>query len=379
MGRKRVLDTGRPEERAAQRQKLGTLRDLTVQPATRRRYQKATDAFLQFLKHEGQTLPREKAKLDPLVCEYLEHLWASGAGRAQACDTLAGLQDLQPGLHNHLPGAWRLLKTWHLNEVPNRAPPFPEHVLQAMVGWAFFRGHITFGISLVLGFYTMLRTGELLGLRSSHLMSGNNQRQVLISLGLTKGGKRQGAAESVILGFEPAVNLVKKWKAVAASTTPLAKSPSHWRGLFSECLIALKLDQFGFRPYSLRRGGATFWFSKHQSLDRILVQGRWQAQKTARIYINEGLSVLTGMKLPASDPCLKPFISVFSQYALHPQFRTLEPPTKVGRAGGRGRKNKRGKQRASKCARSVFEIFFPLNILLDLLALRRPGGLARHC
>ena len=89
--------------------------------------------------------------MDPLFCEYLEHLWATGAGRAQASDTLAGVQDLQPSLRNHLPGAWRLLKTWQINEIPNRAPPLPKHVLQAMAGWAFFKGHVAFGVSLPVG------------------------------------------------------------------------------------------------------------------------------------------------------------------------------------------------------------------------------------
>eukprot|EP00435_Cladocopium_sp_Y103_P018121 s4303_g4.t1 len=103
--------------------------------------------------------------MDSLVCDYLEHLWSSGAGRALACDTLAGLQDYQPNLRNHLPGAWRLLRAWHVNELPNRAPPLPEQVVQAMAGWAFFKGYVSFGISLVVAFYSMLRTGELLGLR----------------------------------------------------------------------------------------------------------------------------------------------------------------------------------------------------------------------
>jgi len=107
------------------------------------------------------------------------------------------------------------------------------------------------------------------------LLCTGKQRQVLISLGLTKSGKRQGAAESVILGFQPAVTLVKAWKNQVSSTTLLAKNPANWRGLFNEALHALQLQSWGFRPYSLRRGGATFWFSKHQSLDRILIQGRW--------------------------------------------------------------------------------------------------------
>ena len=260
MSRKRLLEAERPEERARQRQQLGTLRHLTVQPATRKRYSQATDAFLTFLRHENLVIPQSKTQVDPILCDYLEHLWATGAGRALACDTLAGLQDLQPNLRNHLPGAWRLLRAWHVNEIPNRAPPVPEHVLQAMAGWAFFKGHVTFGVSLLIGFYSMLRTSELLGLRSSHMVSSSEQGQVLISLGFTKGGKRHGAAESVVLGFAPAVKLLQQWKLKASPSTGLAKSPANWRGLFNECLSSLNLCQHGFRPYSLRRGGATFWF-----------------------------------------------------------------------------------------------------------------------
>lgn len=118
MGGKRILEAAQPEERATQRRRLGTLRELTVQPATRRRYNSATDAFLKFLKEEDRALPTDKHLMDPIVCDYLEHLWATGAGRAQACDTLAGLQDIQPNLRSHLAGAWRLLKAWHVNEVP---------------------------------------------------------------------------------------------------------------------------------------------------------------------------------------------------------------------------------------------------------------------
>ena len=377
MPRKRILEAERPEERARQRQKLGTLRNLTVQPATRKRYMNATDAFLRFLRDENQVLPQNKALVDPLVCDYLEHLWSSGAGRALACDTLAGLQDMQPNLRNQLPGAWRLLKTWHVNEIPNRAPPIPEHVLHAMAGWAFFKGHYSFGVSLLVGFYTMLRTGELLGVRSSHMVSSGHHGQVLISLGFTKGGKRHGAAESVILGFEPAVKLVQQWKLKASPTTGLARSPANWRSLFNECLQSLKLCQHGFRPYSLRRGGATFWFTKHQSFDRILVQGRWHTQKSARIYLNEGLSVLASMRIPPTHPDILPFLNVFNQTVRRPQFGTLEPPLNRGRTGGHGKKGRKSTQKRQKSAlSSVYFITF-LNMLLRSLTCWGLGGLAR--
>lgn len=318
------------------RRELGTLRDLAVQPSTKKRYDRASAAFFQFLREEKLELPTKKDKLDPLVCDYLEHLWASGAGRAQANDTVAALQHLQPNLRGQFQGAWRLLKTWSVNEIPNRAPPLPEQVVKAMAGWSFFHGHYTFGVSLVVGFYTMLRSGELISLRSSHIMCSSTEKQALISLGLTKGGKRQGAAESVVLGVEPAFKLVQRWKQVAGPAAQIAPSPNKWRSLFSECLTALGLSRFQFRPYSLRRGGATFWFGKHQNLDKILVQGRWLAHKTARIYLNEGLAMLARTQIDFRHPDISSFLQIYHHTVQKPSFSTLEPPVKTGRTGGRG-------------------------------------------
>eukprot|EP00435_Cladocopium_sp_Y103_P048183 s2515_g14.t1 len=202
--------------------------------------------------------------MDPLVCEFLEHLWATGEGRALASDTVAGLQDADIKLRGHLQGSWRLLKTWSINEVPNRAPPLPFHVLQAMVGWAFFRQHFTFGVSLLVGYFGMLRTGEILGIKACHVLFETQHPRAVISLDMTKGGKRQGAAESVVVGYDMVVTFLKHWKQLSIPSTPLAKNPGQWRKLFNEALTALHLQQFNFRPYSLRRGGAT-WREKGRS------------------------------------------------------------------------------------------------------------------
>ena len=99
--------------------------------------------------------------------EYIEHLWSEGEGRGVAADTVAGLQDADPKLKGQPQLTWRLLKTWNANEVPNRAPPLTEAALEAMVGWSFFHGHFEFGVSLLVGFYGMLRTGELTTLRDA--------------------------------------------------------------------------------------------------------------------------------------------------------------------------------------------------------------------
>ena len=346
---KRILEGVSQSERAKQRQQLGPLRGLTVQPATKARYNKAVDEFLSFLHQNNLVLPKQRSQLDPLLCDFLEYLWSHGYGRAQASDTIAGLQDQDAKLKGHLQGSWRLLKTWSLNEVPNRAPPLPEHVLHAMVGWAFFKQYYSFGVSLMLGYYAMLRTGELLGLKSSHLLCDKRQSKVIVSLGLTKGGKRLGGAESCVVGYDLVVKFLVQWKAIAGATTGFATKPAQWRSLFNQCLETLKLQQYQFRPYSLRRGGATWWFSRHHSLDKILLQGRWQAPKTARTYINEGLAVLAELQLPPHHPSLAPFLRVFHRFVSSPNFETLEPPCRSqGSAGVRGRKPKKGQEKPNK-------------------------------
>ncbi|CAK9010766.1 unnamed protein product [Durusdinium trenchii] len=203
--------------RAIDRQKLGSLKQLTVQPSTRACDDKALQKFLGFLKAEGLELPRKRELLDTLVMEYVEHLWISGEGRGLAADTLASLQDYDAKLRGHLPGSWRLVKTWVTHELPNRAPPVPELVLHSMVGWALYHGHFAFGTSLLLCFYGILRTGELLDVNRSRIEISPKLRTAVVSLKLTKAGKRAGVQESNVKWRKPHKPPVKpfdtnRWK-----------------------------------------------------------------------------------------------------------------------------------------------------------------------
>ena len=325
------------KERIAVRKQLGSLKSLTVQPKTKARYQLALNSFFDFLRQEGLTLPKKRDHIDPLVSDYLETLWSSGASRAEASNFLAGIQDFDPKLKHNLPGSWRLMKTWTVNELPSRAPPLSEALLQAMVGWARFHSFHSFGLSLLVGFYTMLRTGELLTIQAKHVQMESATSPAVISLGLTKGGKRQGAAESVTLGEMSVLKALWHWKCHVKPDTFLTAKPHQWRKMFNDCVEGLRIQEWGFRPYSLRRGGATFFFQKHGSLDRILLQGRWTAVRTARIYINSGLAMMADLNIPSR--LLKPFWSVYTNSLNSP---SLEPALK-SRTGRRG-KSKKGRK-----------------------------------
>ena len=104
---KRVLEGATQEERAKIR-RLGTLRQLTVQPTTRKRYDKAVDQFLFFSSLRRHDTSHQQEQAWPPCLWLLRASLGPRVRRGLACDTLAGLQDIQPGLRTHMPAAWRL-------------------------------------------------------------------------------------------------------------------------------------------------------------------------------------------------------------------------------------------------------------------------------
>ena len=87
-----------------------------------------------------------------------------------------------------------------------------ESVLQAMVGWAVIKEQYTFALSLLVAFYGLLRTGEFLAIQSWHIHMSSAHQPAVINLGLTKSGKRQGAAESITLTEQHVLGVLWGWK-----------------------------------------------------------------------------------------------------------------------------------------------------------------------
>jgi integrase len=88
-----------------------------------------------------------------------------------ASDTLASLQDLDPHLRGQTPASWRLLR-WHVQ----------ERILQALVGYFIFHNDPIMALSLLLGFYSMLRTGEVLSIRPRDVLIIADQTTAVVSL-----------------------------------------------------------------------------------------------------------------------------------------------------------------------------------------------------
>ena len=65
--------------------------------------------------------------------------------------------------------------------------------------------------------------------------------------------------------------------------------PHRFHKLFKQVLRWLWLEDFGFQPYSLRRGGAIAYFRASRNMEAALDRGEWASARVASIYLNDGL------------------------------------------------------------------------------------------
>ena len=75
----------------------------------------------------------------------------------------------------------------------------------------------------------MLRIGEPTSLRSTHIFMKSPRAPAVVSLGLTKSGKRVGAAESVTLTVGVALRWLWLWKQSVKPQAMFVTSVSVWR------------------------------------------------------------------------------------------------------------------------------------------------------
>ena len=75
-------------------------------------------------------------------------------------------------------------------------------------------------------------------------------------------------------------------------------TPAVFRARFADDIGALGLSKEEYKPYSLRRGGATHRFRCGDAMSAIAEQGRWAHLATCRIYVNDAVSELTRITMP---------------------------------------------------------------------------------
>ena len=138
-----------------------------------------------------------------------------------------------------------------------------------------------------IGYKLFLRTGEILGRSAKDFTFAEDLSTLQVDLGFTKGGKRRGVREAVTTTDADTILLAAL---VMLGRPPgeglLVEGEAYFRASFRRHIVKLGLDPDRYKPYSLRRGGATAAFLQSGSHDTVMQIGRLVSSRTARIYID---------------------------------------------------------------------------------------------
>ena len=168
-----------------------------------------------------------------------------------------------------------------------------------MVSYFWSLGLQPIALACLVAFNGMLRTGELLELRVSDCTP--TFEGWVLQLRSTKAGPRRLLQdESVIIRDSLTMAALRALtKGKAAGDFLVGVSPHHFRKYWNQMKLFYNISHLKYLPYSLRRGGATWYFRHTGSFSRTMVRGRWQHLKTCRLYVAEAQTTLANVALPA--------------------------------------------------------------------------------
>lgn len=270
------------------------LRDFTITAATKHRYLTAVTKLLPYLEASPQL-----DDIDSVLCEYIEAQWARGESLNMIADGLSGLHFFWPELRGTLRNAWRMFKSWRRVEAPCRAPPMTIQIARALVALAVEREDISFAAMIVLGYHALLRTGELLELQFQDLEL--SLECGVVSLKGSKSGIRMGSEEAVALRDSLTLQVLDTLVALRdpwPGDRLWPHAPQTFRKVFASYMARLGIESLALKPYSMRRGGATFLLQCGLPMEAILVRGRWKSLSVARLYLQDGLAQVPALRLP---------------------------------------------------------------------------------
>ena len=270
-----------------------------IQPNTLRRYRKAITRFFCYLSMLGLGLPNSLEELDEAVGEFINHLYLDDHPQYWATDLISGLKRFCPKCRRHLEVASLYHKNWLRVTARTRALPASLDLVLGMAAAALLDSSYRLAFSILLGFVGLLRAGELVGLTGRQLALYGGGSLLVVSLPESKSAKRSGSAEQVTVA-DP---LVLKLAAVVLKSVRRDERVYHgtWKTFAADIRrlgLAFGVNSPRFTPYCLRRGGATWHFTKYCSYDATQHLGRWEQAKTARVYIDQATAEATELSLP---------------------------------------------------------------------------------
>jgi integrase len=274
------------------------LKFLGINDRTLRAYRRAVRNFFLYLKSLRLPMPKTDAQLDEAVSEYINHCYQEGEPVGYAGHLLSGFKRFLPRSKTALPTSRLYFSNWQRSTTPKRATPLSLLIVQAMAAAAARVHRWDLAACLLLGFVCFLRTAEILGLLIKDIKLFDSSNQFVIALRNTKTSRN--AMESLAVTDKVLVKVLRRAIGDRAEEDPLFKgSAGDFRRSFAALILLCEVKEHDFTPYSLRRGGATWFFAQTQSFDATVYRGRWLCPRTARIYLDDARAALVHLRLNA--------------------------------------------------------------------------------
>ena len=199
--------------------------------------------------------------------------------------------------------SWKLLKVWQQNELPARSAPIWLDLCLALMGYALADKDLPLACFCGMAFQGLLRTGEAQALTLNSFDFGLTGGSFGVNLGLTKGGRRKGLRNETVISRDQVLLtlLLKRFEGADLGTRLLPKRDPEMRRCFRNLILRCGLCPDDYKPYSLRRGGATHLYKITGNMGLVIERGRLASVKTARIYVQEAEAMLKQMHLNKSQ------------------------------------------------------------------------------
>lgn len=278
--------------------------EAALAPTTLAKYKQGVRLFIEWcIEHNYDCATIEE--LDELLSDYFHDLYeqGDGVGKGLAAQTLYGMIKFLPRLNDRLPTATMALKGW-MKLKPSQSYPPLTWDLSVLIACQMARQHkLRMAIATVLAFDCFLRVGELVSIRRADVATtgdarmGSEYRGTAIRLRKTKTGPNQWVQvhdKHVELLLLALVSCVSGDQSLLFPFTA-----NQYRSMFKTTCAQLQLSST-YVPHSLRHGGATRWHLLGNSIEDILLRGRWSSTKSARRYIQAGRAMLLTVQVPSS-------------------------------------------------------------------------------
>ena len=261
--------------------------------ATHSLYDKALKEFNAAL---GSTAPPVRS-IDAALCDFAHALYAerpTPGNKQTIINAISALSHRAPGLRSRLAASRKAVKGWGKFVPFRQAMPLSRDLCCAMCGELLRCQWSASAACLLLCWDGMLRASEAISLEKRHIELPGDERlsaTPTVTAGVLVLNSKTGPRQLVMIKDTKAIALLRDRLDNVGSCETSSLFPITYSTLLlhvREAARRLSLDPQEFTTHSARHGGAIHRFSSGDSVEQIVVHGRWAALSSLRRYIANG-------------------------------------------------------------------------------------------